>query len=298
MIKYFIPAWAIFGILVGLGLPDTASAAQQRTAQFADLGYDVVYVRCPRGKEPVSRNGTRDLLNWNGVNDLWLSATNNVYHQPGCDLVLHDSSMPSGDRAAEKVLVDCDEDDTSNPVCSVVDPNVSFDGRYVVYTKFTDTRAFLADLGSKGINSVGNQTFMQLDPNKGVGGNRFAGMLSTSFKPYANPALVFIYDLQTGIETQVSPDSKMFAGRAHPGKGSEWSSKIPVMDTGPVFMSNGRIAFTSNREQGFGLFQLFAMDRDGKNMEVLSHRAMANQLHPISLTDGRVVYTNFDRMLQ
>ena len=298
MTRYFLPVWLLFGLFAGLsGVVESASAAQHR-AQFANIDYDVVYVRCPRGKEPVSRNGTQDLLNWNGVNDLWLSAANNVYHQPGCDLVLHDSSMTPGDPAAEKVLVNCDEDDTTSPVCSVVDPNVSFDGRYVVYTKFIDTRAFLTDLGSKGINSAGRQSFMRLDPAGGIGGNRFADTLATNFKPYASPALIFIYDLQTGTETQVSPDSKMFAGRAHPGKDIEWSSRIPVLDTGPFFMPDGRIGFTSNREQGFALFQLFAMDRDGRNMEVLSHRAMANQLHPVTLMDGRIVYTNFDRMLQ
>ncbi|NOX75805.1 MAG: hypothetical protein GXP17_04165 [Gammaproteobacteria bacterium] len=96
----------------------------------------------------------------------------------------------------------------------------------------------------------------------------------------------------------MAPDSKMFAGRAHPGKELEWTSNIPVMDTGPFFMPNGRIGFTSNRQEGFGMFQLFAMDRDGRNMEVLSHRAMKNQLHPVTLMDGRIVYTNFDRMLQ
>ena len=298
MTRYFFPTGAVFAVLVGFSLYETASAAQSREAQFASIDYDVVYVRCPRGKEPVSRNGTEDLLNWNGVNDLWLSALNNVYHQPGCDLVLHDSSMTPGDPAAEKVLVNCDEDDTANPVCSVVDPNVSFDGRYVVYTKFLDTRTFLTDLGTRGIDSSGGQSFMRLDPGGGLNDGRFATMLFTNFKPYANPALIFIYDLQTGIEAQVSPDSKMFAGRAHPGKDAEWSSKIPVMDTGPFFMPDGRIGFTSNREQGFGLFQLFAMDRNGQNMEVLSHRAMANQLHPATLMDGRIVYTNFDRMLQ
>ncbi|MCF6318529.1 MAG: hypothetical protein L3J83_04485, partial [Proteobacteria bacterium] len=133
-----------------------SEAGGAKQAQFADIDYDIVYVRCPRGKEPVLRpnsNGVQELLNWNGVNDIWLSATNNVYHQPGCDLVLHDSSMTPGGPAAETVLVNCDEGDTSNPVCSVVDPNVSFDGRYGVYTKCIDTRTFAASLGIQEINS-------------------------------------------------------------------------------------------------------------------------------------------------
>ncbi len=302
MTKYFFPTWAVFGIVLSLSLIETASATQHQ-AQFADIDYDVVYVRCPRGKEPVLRptsSAPEPLLNWNGVNDLWLSAINNIYHQPGCDLVLHDSKMTPGNPAAEKVLVNCNEDDTSNPVCSVVDPNVSFDGRYVVYTKFTDTRTFVTDLGIRGISTTGSQSFMRLDSNGKLGNdkNKFAELAIGSLKPYADPALVFMYDLDTNTEIQVSPDSKMFAGRAHPGKDPEWTSNIPVMDTGPFFMPDGRIGFTSNREQGFGMFQLFAMDRDGQNMEVLSHRAMQNQLHPVSLMDGRIVYTNFDRMLQ
>jgi len=300
MTKHFLPVWALFGILAGLALIEPASAAQHQ-ARFASISYDVVYVRCPRGKEPVLRpsSGTPvQLLNWNGVNDLWLSATNNVYHQPGCDLVLHDSGMTPGDPAAEKVLVNCDEDDTSKPVCSVVDPNVSFDGRYVVYTKFTDTRTFLTDLGIQELTTIGLQAAMKLYPDGDGPRGRYADNWGLALRPYANPALVFMYDLQTGLETQVSPDSKIFAGRAHPAKDIEWNSKIPVMDTGPFFMPDGRIGFTSNREQGFGMFQLFVMDRDGRNMEVLSHRAMANQLHPVTLMDGRIIYTNFDRMLQ
>jgi len=271
-----------------------------RQAQFASLTYDIVYIRCPRGNEPVSRNGTQELLNWNGVNDLWLSAGNNIYHQPGCDLVLHHSNLPPGSPGAEQVLVECDENDTSQELCSVVDPNVSFDGRYVVYSKFIDTRSFVVDFGVREINVAGFQTFMQLDPNGGLGNNNnyFAQPIFGGLKPYDKPALIFMYDLQTGIETQISPDENMFAGRAHPNKPVEWSSNVPVMDTGPFFMPNGRIGFTSNREEGFALFQLFAMDWDGKNMEVLSHRAMKNQLHPASLMDGRIVYTNFDRMLQ
>jgi len=301
MNKYFFPAWIVFGVMLSLSLIETASAGQHRVAQFANIDYDVVYVRCPRGKEPVLRPkaGAPDpLLNWNGVNDLWLSASNNVYHQPGCDLVLHDSSMTPGDPAAETVLVDCEEDDTSNSVCSVADPNVSFDGRYVVYTKFTDTRTFVDNFGTRGQSVSGFQTFMRLDPNGNLNGNRFATSIYGGLKPYAAPALIFIYDLLTGKNVQVSPDSKMFAGRAYPGKDPEWVSKVPVMDTGGFFMSDGRIGFTSNREEGFSLFQLFAMERNGKNMEVLSHRAMQNQLHPVTLMDGRIVYTNFDRMLQ
>jgi len=272
--------------------PSVVHAA--KTAQFANINYDVVYVRCPRGKEPVSKNGTWDLLNWNGVNDIWVSAANNVYQEPGCDLVLHHSDQPPGDPAAEEVLVNCNEDDTTQPVCSVLDPNVSFDGRYVVYSKFTDTRTFVTSFGTRGIDHIGSQNFMQLFPAGDAPDGGYAKSLFGGLMPYASPALVYIYDLKTGTNTQVSPDSKFFAGRAFPGKDPEWTSNIPVMDTGPFFTPDGRIGFTSNRDNGFGMFQLFVMDRDGKNMTLIGHRAMNDQLHPFVLTDGRIVYTSFD----
>ena len=70
------------------------------------------------------------------------------------------------------------------------------------------------------------------------------------------------------------------------------------MDTGPFFLPDGRIGFTSNRNSNGLIFQLFSMDRSGKGLELFGHRAMANQLHPIILKDGRVAYTSDDVMLQ
>jgi len=70
------------------------------------------------------------------------------------------------------------------------------------------------------------------------------------------------------------------------------------MDTGPVFIANDRIAFTSNRESGFYRFQMFAMDINGQNMALIGHRALNQQLHPNVLKDGRIAYTSHDIMLQ
>ena len=115
------------------------SLATLPTAQYADINYDVAYIRCPRGLEPIKRpNGDgSELLNWNGVNDLWLSSSNNIYQQPGCDLVLHKSDpsyagepsdvgytgdpLPAGHINRERVLVDCDETETNVvvPICTV-----------------------------------------------------------------------------------------------------------------------------------------------------------------------------------
>jgi len=253
-------------------------------------------VRCPRGRQ-LNYLGADAAANWNGVNDIWLSARNNVHQLPGCDLVVHHTGVDELDPGHDEVLVDCDETDTDTPVCSVADPFVSFDGRSIYYAKFTDTREILDDsnLTPRMKPSTHSQRVSRLDA---TGGNGTYATLG-GFPPliYNAPVLIYRYDLDTGENTQVSPASALMAGRAYPGRDSEWTFPLPVMDTAPFMMADGRIGFTSNRDSGFTRFELFAMDRDGQNLEKLGHRAMVQQLHPVPLMDGRIMYSNFDVML-
>ena len=306
---------AMISAILSLVFQVSASAAL-RHAQYANIDYDVVYVRCPRGKEPVRHPALgEDLLNWNGVNDIWLSAANNIYQEPGCDLVLHHSDinygggLPPGDPGREEVLVDCDENDSTKPICTVADPNVSFDGRSIIYAKFLDTRTFVGDIrnGFNGLPNAGGwgaapdhqQSFMRIYPNGDSPNGMYAERIAARhLQPFDAPALIFRYDLDTNTETQVSPAPQFWAGRAYPNVGPDWHSNIPVMDTGPFYLPDGRIGFTSNRASGFYRFQLFAMDPDGKNLELIGYRAMNQQLHPTILMDGRIMYTSFDAMLQ
>lgn len=286
----------------------SVAAVTTRQAQYASIEYDVVYVRCPRGREPViSPRSGKELLNWNGANDLWLSATNNIHQQPGCDLVLHHSAadylggVPQGDPAREEVLVNCDENNTSVEICTIADPNVSIDGKSIVYTKFLDTRNYVSNTGISGVGGWGAsrnhlQSTMLLDPTA-TNGKYASRIQSQVLHPYTAPALIFKYDLTSKSEVQVSPAPSFFAGRAYPGKSPEWTSNIPVMDMSPFFQPDGRIGFTSNRADGFWKFQLFNVDTDGKNLALIGHRALGSQLHPAMLKDGRIVYTSFDAML-
>ncbi len=278
----------------------TNANSAPRQAQYANLDYDVVYVRCPRGK-PVALTG--DTENWNGVNDLWLSASNNIYQQPGCDLMLHRSDLPTGDPNAEVVLVECDEDnpDVNVPVCTIADPNVSFDAATIIYTKFENTREHITSTGMDTDGGWGPtrhyQRAMKIYPN-GDGPRGYAEGYGVQLKAFNAPAYIYSYNLKDKKETRISPASGMFAGRAYPQKDPEWTSKIPVIDIGAFFLPDGRIGFTSNRDNGFYKFQLFAMDQDGRNLQLFGHRAMSQQLHPSILMDGRVLYTSHDPMLQ
>ncbi len=269
--------------------PALALALLAAPATARGIDYDVVYVRCPRATEPVtlpssSDETTFEAANWNGVNDQWISATNTVLQQPGCDLAVRRAD------GTDEILVDCDED-TSGPVCSVVDPNVSFDGRYVVYAKFTDATRF-------GEGS-GRSAWVRLSETPDSSG--VYARASPSYRargPAADaPALIFIYDLARGVETQVSPDPRLFAGTVH-GEGPDWTRDVAVLDLGPFFLADGRIGFTSNRDSGWSRFHLFAMDPDGRNLERIGHRALGDQLHPAILMDGRIVYTSRESSVQ
>jgi len=264
----------------------TSSSASIPVATYARIDYDVVYVRCPRAKEPVIRPDGRNtpLLNWNGVNDIWLSATNNVYQEPGCDLVLHHSKLgykglPLGDRGREEVLEDC-----NNNSCTVADPNVSLDGRYIVYTKWDNTAKIMSDNG--GINGDGgygytgaSQAFMIINPKGPVYAEHSGG----SVKPYDSPASLWLYDLQTHTTKRLT---------------TPINQPIPTMDTGGFFIDDNTIGFTSNREHGDYQFQLYRIRMDGSNLELLGHRAIANQLHGWMLMDGRLGYSAGDEILQ
>jgi len=310
--KYMILFMLGSVMLVSILISPPVHAA--KTAQYADLNYDVVYVRCPRAKSPVViPNSTRPLAeNWKGVNDMFLSAINNIHQMPGCDLVLHHSApsyngnLPAGDPGREEVLVDCDEEAVGVSICTIADPNVSFDGSKIIYSKFTDTRNYIDDIwhGKAGVGSaIHKQTWMQLDKDAGeANGYRYARMRAASYSdlyPYDKPALIYEYDLSTGIETRISPEEVFLYGRAHPYPypPASWTQQMPVMDTGPFYLPDGRIGFTSNRADGFVKFQMFTMDADGKNLEFIGHRGMLHQLHPMTLQDGRVVYTSFDAIM-
>src|SRR6185436_2653834 len=78
-----------------------------------------------------------------------------------------------------------------------------------------------------------------------------------------------------------------------------------VFNTGPAFLPDGRIVFTSTRDnfvpnKSFNLaqrvMQLYVMDGDGKNMQNIGHLNVAAALHPFVLKDGRVAFTSWENM--
>ena len=273
------------------------ASASLPTAEIAQLDYSVAYVRCPRGQylSHLEYRGDSIAGNIEGANDIWFSASNNFYMVPGCDLVI---KHPDGANSPnEEVLVNCDENNQEKAVCTVVDPNVSFDGRRIVYTKIMDTREFVTDkgfTGNSGITDKPYQTVMGIYPDGSGRWGAFAQSKGNGVAVYKSPGLIFEYDLVTKTERQISPSPQCSAGRAYHHRDINWCSNIPVMDTGPFYMPDGRIGFTSNRDNGFYRFEMHAIETDGTGLEKISHRAMGNQLHPITLTNGKILYTSKD----
>lgn len=78
-----------------------------------------------------------------------------------------------------------------------------------------------------------------------------------------------------------------------------------VYDTGPVWLPNGRIMFTSTRSKEFGTsirdhtpidthsLQLWIADVDGKNAANIGPHERDQALHPYVLSSGRVIYSTW-----
>lgn len=81
--------------------------------------------------------------------------------------------------------------------------------------------------------------------------------------------------------------------------------QIGVFNTGPAPLPDGRIVFTSTRDNfvpskmfnsAQRVMQLYVMDGDGKNVQNIGHLNLASAMHPFVLKDGRVAFTSWENM--
>src|SRR5262245_10879562 len=156
---------------------------------------------------------------------------------------------------------------------SVTDPFVSFDGEWVFYSQFEDLKDRKSRDGSAAdiykihvqTRQVVRLTHQEFTPNTGAA--KWA-------KDYRTP---------------------------EPGKTTQ---PYPICNLGPCPLAGGKVMFTSNRNgvemprgnnMGFNIpFQLFVMDGDGSNVEMIGHLNIASALHPVPLKDGRVMFSSLE----
>jgi hypothetical protein len=217
--------------------------------------YDIVYVRAPRAGDKVHKRFYTDF-------------SQPVTLEPGADLML---LHPDG---REELLVPGGDG-------SITDPMVSFDAQWVYFThiynlqkhnQWTPPRhgadIFKIHLPTRRLVRLTNQKFT---PNTGA---------APWTEGYRQPA----------------------PGKSHYDYG--------VFNMGPCPLPGGRIVFTSNRDgfrpaRGYPAvaLQLFVMadrdpsigdDEDPTNLEKIGHLNISGALHPVVLTDGRVMYSTLE----
>ncbi len=148
---------------------------------------------------------------------------------------------------------------TNFPNGACVDPTVSFDGTFVLFSHFEDPQNF-----------------------------GFHDQISDS------PANIFKVDIATKVVTQLTFESEVdfedTANRIDP--------QYAQFNVAPIELADGRILFLSNRDGIVGAnlplpaMRFFRMNADGSNVEALENFTLGNCQHPYILRDGRIVWTH------
>jgi hypothetical protein len=160
---------------------------------------------------------------------------------------------------------------------SVADPNISFDGRSVLFTWYHDLTRVNGQRGSEGAYlSYAGADLYKLD----LATRQLVRLTSQALTPNTGNGARF---------TARDPRSN------HP--------RIGVFNTGGTWAPGNRIVFTSSRNDflppkemtsGQRVMQLFAMNDDGTNPELIGHLNLAMALHPQVLLDGRIAFSSWE----
>jgi len=231
-----------------------------KTDKEVNYDYDIVYVRAKRAGDDKHKRFYTDF-------------SQPVTMEPGADLML---LHPDG---SEDLLVEGGSG-------SITDPVVSFDGEWVYFVHIHNLEnrsqwsppkqgadIFKIHLASKKLVRLTNQQFA---PNTGAG------------------------NWTSGYRAEKQQDSQR---KNHYDYG--------VFNMGPHPLPGGKIVFTSNREgfrpsKGYPsiALQLFVMDDSDtdvspqdpypNNLEKIGHLNIAGALHPVTLADGRIMFSTLE----
>lgn len=238
----------------------------------------IVYSRCKRTTSTYELSGTVT-VNGESLNltrtmtgldayDVLPDVTNFLgnFSAP-CDLVYRDAN------GVETVIYNCSATSTDQNACAALDPAVSFDGKIIAFSVFRGSlfnykesvNARVLHPDAESAN-LGTKTL----PNK---------RLKTT------GAHLHFYTIATA-ETLVMPFTS------------------GVYDSGPAFISNSRVAFTSTRDGNTSTLvfrtslskpgsRIWAVDIDGRNPDLSSHHSLSQEQHPFMLKNGRLAYSSW-----
>ena len=238
----------------------------------------IVYSRCERTTETfdltadVTINGqqqniTRTMKGMD-IYDVLPDVTNffSNFSAP-CDLVYRD---PNG---IETVIFDCSSTSTDAASCAALDAAVSFDG---------DTIAFSVFRGS--LQNYEEQIHSQV------------------VHPDAESENLGYYTLPN--ERLITTGAHLHFYTVSTGNISAMPFQDGIYDSGPAFITNQRIAFTSTRDDNTSTVvwstykskkgtRIWTVDIDGKNPDLASHHSLSQEQHPFMLKDGRLAYSSW-----
>jgi hypothetical protein len=190
---------------------------------------------------------------------VWAEVLDPTRMEPGSDLML---LHPDG---SEEVLVAAGKG-------AVLDPAVSLDGQWVYYAHLHDLSGGKVSLSPHGSDlykiNVKTREVVRLTEQK--------------FTPNLGAA-------------------DWAADFRNPEGGKDYIH-YGVFNLAPCPLPGGRLAFVSNRN-GFRpprapmpvpTLQLFVMDEDGRNVDLIGHMNLGNALHPVALKDGRIMFSSFE----
>lgn len=210
----------------------------------------------------------RALRHGDNTNTFWPDATTPLMPEPGADLML---LHPDG---REDVLF------SAGANGAVIDPYVSYDARSVVFSFF---------------HNAGNT-----NQQRGINSQHALSR---------DGADIYRIELATRTVTRLTfQESTPNTGNGADFDCSQQFTNCPqvgVFNTGPAFLPDGRIVFTSTRDNfipnkmtnaGQRAMQLWVMDADGKNAHSIGFLNVSSAIHPFVLKDGRVVFTSWENM--
>lgn len=193
-----------------------------------------------------------------------------------CDLIYRDAS------GVETVIYDCSTTGSTvgQASCAALDAQVSPDGTKIAFSVFRGTLGnFLEAFDARTIN-----------PNADAG--------------YLIPGDVGNYHTLPNKRLIVSGAELMYRNMTAGTNHTILPYTVGTWDSGPTFLTNSRVAFTSTRDGHSSTMifrtttsrtgtRIWSVDLDGKNLSLDSHHSLSQEQHPFMLKNGRVAYSSW-----
>lgn len=196
-------------------------------------------------------------------NTLWPEIKDPIQMEPGTDLVLLHSD------GSEEVLV-------KGGNGSVVDPYVSFDGESIYYSFFHDLRPEARNGQRRNASRAGADIYRIHVPTRET-----VRLTHQEWTP------------NTGVADWADSPISKDRSKTTLGYGIFNLGACPLPG-GKVIFTSSRNGYQPNKGYTFPNLQLFVMDDDGRNVELVGHLNLGSALHPTVLLDGRVMFSSYE----